>query len=554
MENVRNASFFCVPLEKYNCEQLISVLSTLTDKEKLIFLENEIVKTKLFSNHFFYFERLNISFKDSSYYDLLLSTLNVKQKIIVLRGISDENYLTNYLISNFKIIDGINAVSILRNIHDDNNLKKLINVIDNKFYKSELISQLNNIKDKFLFFDMMLPNDQIRFLKSLDESERIDYIDKNIHAPYLIASLSDKDLIIKYFKKQNLLNQKKIIKLIDDEQLKYELYFIIKDKIYPDNSLLIYLLKTVKNHEQKNNIISLLSDDNLFKVIDSNKNKEELILSQTNLNYIPFFDENISFGLELELSHFNNSAYIVIGKILGDWIIKDENTVKDGLEITSPILHYTKNDLKKIKYVCDFISQSGLKTTNDCGGHIHIGFDYVKNINQLKLLYGLFAKYEEIFYAIGNKSNHKIRNGVYVTSKSIKPIYKNMSDKRFDLIADLNDYVNLLKFIQCNDRYYNINIINALSEDKNTIEFRFLNGETDYYELQKNIMLILSLIEFAGQNELSVLEKDFEYIDEKKDYLFDLLWHNNSYLKGIYEERYQNNKNFYFDKERKLTK
>ena len=42
------------------------------------------------------------------------------------------------------------------------------------------------------------------------------------------------------------------------------------------------------------------------------------------------------------------------------------------------------------------LNENGFKTTKDCGGHIHFGFDYIESITHLQLLYYIYVNTEEI--------------------------------------------------------------------------------------------------------------------------------------------------------------
>ena len=60
-----------------------------------------------------------------------------------------------------------------------------------------------------------------------------------------------------------------------------------------------------------------------------------------------------------------------------------DNSVKNGLEVVSPILHYNKEDLTTLEALCNVLQSVGFTTDDTCGGHIHIGANYLKTKRRL---------------------------------------------------------------------------------------------------------------------------------------------------------------------------
>ena len=116
----------------------------------------------------------------------------------------------------------------------------------------------------------------------------------------------------------------------------------------------------------------------------------------------------------------------------------------------------------------------------------------------------------------------------------------------------LNDFVKEIKGIQDN-RYFDINLKNAQSKLKNTIEFRFPNGEINYDEVLLNVTLIIKLC-MAAKKYAYINEYDEKYLpvkllqsdinkDARKNILLKMLFEKDKNLINLYNQRYESNNN-----------
>lgn len=290
--------------------------------------------------------------------------------------------------------------------------------------------------------------------------------------------------------------------------------------------------------------------DNIdFIKYSNNLENKKYLLEQINvLKYNINLLYNYTFGIEFEFELCNQDKlkYLNYPNILNNWVVKDEQCNEEVLEIASPILNYDIKSLKEIKLICDIITNKMLGYTSDeCGGHIHIGFDAFEKVLELKNLYTIFCNNENIFYLISNKSNSEMRRNVkyYALPMSVK-LENYINNGYFDNENDLFNFVQKMKTIQV-DRFNSINILNAFSITKNTVEFRCPNGELDYNEILLNIILYLKLID-ASKKGISKDEINFfvsEKVNEesKKDVLLNLLFEDNSQMIELFNKRYETN-------------
>ena len=76
---------------------------------------------------------------------------------------------------------------------------------------------------------------------------------------------------------------------------------------------------------------------------------------------------NMTIGVELEAEVTYAEHIRLVGKILNGWEVKGDGTLENGVEITSPILHSTENDMFSLATVSNIMQKFDLKTTKNCG-------------------------------------------------------------------------------------------------------------------------------------------------------------------------------------------
>lgn len=548
-------------LKKCKGKDIVNILLTINnDEDKIKILLNENVYPRIFNNHFLVFDTLKINFNNDESYIKLLNKLPSKAKIIVLKGIENEDLVVKIL----KQVDTIKEMElmlILRKFNNSNNKLLFLDKLTNPQYISEIIV---STKDKNYIqknFDILTNNYKLSFLKSLTDKEKIYYIENGFYKLELIASLNSIDLLFRYFiSLKSYDEQKVVIENVKSEEIKYELFKLMHLSYDKYMEMIFYLLKIINNKNIRLELTSLLNDKGIKKAIASNEKNIKEDLTEIEIN--PHVDPNITFGVELECSHKLNTSYIALGTLYNNWHFKEEGTVYNGVEITSPILNYTNEDMKRLKYICDFLNENGFKTTKDCGGHIHFGFDYIESITHLQLLYYIYVNTEEILSYMFNKEGTILREGAIANAPFINENILNLYGKYIQTYANnLKSFATLLGNAQ-KDRYASLNIKNAFSLDKNTIELRIPNGTLEFNELNLNIILFTRIMQkskYFSHNtddkkllkELLFLSKDIP-IEDKKNYLLDILFDEDYELKNIFYDRFETN--YHLTKEKGLSK
>ncbi len=544
-------------------KDIVYILQNIkSDENKINVLLDENIYSRIFNNHFLVFDTLKLNFIDDNNYISLLNKLPSKGKIIVLKGIENEDLVVNIL-RQINIENEMNLMLILRNFKNVNNKLIFLDKLTNPQYISEIIVSTDNKNFIKEHFNVLTNNYKLAYLKTLTDEEKISFMSNSNYKLKLIASLNNIDLLFRYFLDLKLYDEQKIvIENVKNEEIKYELFKLMHTSYENYMDMIFYLLTTVNDDKIKAKLVNLLNDNGIKKAIASNKKNINNYLNNIEVNLNSNVDSHITLGLELECSHKLNTSYIAVNSLFKTWHIKKEGTVFNGVEITSPILNYTENDMKKLKLICNFLNEFGFITTNDCGGHIHFGFDYIENITHLQFLYYIYLNCEEILSYMFNKKGTVLREGAKINAPFIKENIINLYGKYIQTgTNDLKTCATLLGNAQ-KGRYASLNIKNAYSLDKNTLELRIPNGTIDFEDINLNIILFTRILQKSKYFSKNVTDKDLIKkilmlsndipIEDKKDYLLDILFDEDYELKNIFYDRFITN--YHLTNEKNLTR
>ena len=390
------------------------------------------------------------------------------ERVKVIESMKDEYFK---LLGVKELFLSENKKRIIQNIKDINKIKLFLKN-DKPFDDIVLLLILKlNDKDKLEYLKTLQSMEKrIQIILTMSDNIIESYINNPEYLDYrnvLISRLSNKDRILYYFKDLDSKNKLKVIGLIENETIK------------------TYLINKINSVYHK-------------ALILPNKYRKESIVKDIKLDTKLDIDKDITIGLELEA--FNN--YMVVQrfknlvKLLDKWTVKSEITVERGLEVVSPVLRFNSDSLKQLKYITELMNINEFDVNKQCGGHIHLGYDYFRELEELKVLINLYTICEDLIYLLSNRENSNIRNGVmdYATPfqkyRGNNPILLLEEIKKaFDTESVSNYYegLELVKNVQ-RIRYYGLNFQNVGTR-KNTIEFRMPNGELNYNEVIENIRL-----------------------------------------------------------------
>lgn len=407
--------------------------------------------------------------------------------------------------------------------------------------------------DEFLIVILALKNDYLRCkmfdhysvlfnefdLKAIkklftnDELKTIGYEFLNKMKPSFIplkaifvVATQDRDLIIKSFKEAPS----------DEQKMEY-----VKNVHYCYGN----------NSELEKYLISMLNDEQVKYLLDTNNpDKRNTYLNSNSKMLTLGVSSDITIGVELETINENIKKFKNVPSLFENFDVTLDGSVKNGLEVVSPILHYNIDDLTTLEALCNVLQSVGFTTDDTCGGHIHIGANYLKTKEDYAIFLYLFSNCEDIIYKITDKACSQKRLGILKYASKIKNDFiMSVANGTLDNAKSCAEYINTLKKIT-KTRYCGLNLQNINNPDKNTIEFRMANGEIDFKELIANINLFAKLIQishdlntFDNSNFKIKLAKKIgeEHNEERRfEILINLLFDTEEERK-IYRERYDSN-------------
>lgn len=382
---------------------------------------------------------------------------------------------------------------------------------------------------------LMHPQDVKRVLQSIKDKSILrrflDDVAMSDHKVAILEAIGDKEFAKECVKTKGLISyqQKAVIEYINDpeftraclkdkeinlnQEQKVELIQAIEtpafireclkdDEIGLESSSKVKLIKTTRNEKtiqeymtnpelglakQERLVLALEygNDDLVQQLIAENKQEERRIK-------IP---EGMTVGVEIEAANLE-----VNPNLFKRWKAKEEESVENGAEYTSPILTGSENDSHQIYFVCNVLRTMGAQINEKCGGHIHIGDKFLTTVQSYRNLLELWCNTEEILFAISNKAGEITRmgavekhavplSGKVESALKKQQIYVDDRTREWDLLMEIIDIQK--------DRYSSINFKNYNHRIKETTEFRLANGTLDPDVWIENINLFAGIMAAA---------------------------------------------------------
>ncbi len=382
---------------------------------------------------------------------------------------------------------------------------------------------------------------------------------------YLIKSTGEDKYIKKYIdsKINQELDSKNIVDLIINTENQEYIKFCIKnsERLKLKSADLTNLILLTQDREY---ITKYIYNKYIFKLGDINVLKNAInkncVINKIKNECIIDLPENMTIGIEIETVGRYSDRIKKSAINLENWEIKQDDSIKEdisgenGIEIISPILDETnERNTEQIVRILKILKTIGQHTNDSCGGHIHIGCNYLKNVRSYINLIEIWGNAEYIFYVIGNKEGSTPRGIEY--SSPISKIWEKYSIKKDISLEQIKKEIVKLQ----GTRAKGINFINILPNTKGTIEFRLSNGTIEPDVWIQNINLYGNIL-VAAQKLSEIQEKcvkkrteheknflnDFEKLKlEKKnkkklEILLNILIKDES-IKDVYRNRYSTN-------------
>jgi len=430
--------------------------------------------------------------------------LTAKDKLNIIDSINNNQIKIGYL-ENFDIETFIS--------NDTDDLTNSITDLDTSF-KTEIINSLTDEQLRIA----CLTNENI----NTDSSVKSNVINSLIDEKLRITCLTDQTIALDPFAKS------RVISLLTDEQIK--LHYIQDSHIdFSEQDKLLMICSLQDN--QKFEKFALLPDASYKKGLD--------------------LPPNMTIGIELEAEGTYAESLKNISETLNGWESKADLSLQNGVEVVSPILHSTEDDMYSLATVCNIMQKLDLNTSERCGGHIHFGTDFLGNdYNSWKNFLTIYNECEEIFYKMSNATSQVPRDNIsinaMISSNDLSTIFENGEV----CIETQEDFDKTIKPLQ-DTRQRGINLTNIYKNGKDTIEFRMPNGTIDVETVRENIKLFGSLLQVSKEmslnpeykkEEFDVLKQKDLTEKEKVEALLDLLF-DDEQEQSIYRERWDSVKN-----------
>lgn len=469
-------------------------------------------------------------------------------KAEIIASLKDSNLKLNCLMNSDIELDSSDKEYIISSIEDDQlkwNCLTNPNIEIDPFDKAKIVlsikdpnMKLDCLTNPSIKLDFSFGKDTTTLLKdiilSLPEDVKFSYLINPIIElePFdngkVIASLKNEEQKISLLKNPNIklnsLNKAMVICTLSDDEKKLEL---MKDF---DMHL---------NEEDKILIVCSLQDENKFK-------KFGLALEDSYKKSLNL-PTNMKVGVELEAEGTYAEAIKVNKEILKGWAIKGDGSLEKGVEIVSPILHSTEDDMYTLATVCNVMQKLNLYTNEDCGGHIHFDADFLgKDYKAWENFFTIYYECEEIFYKMTNKKGQIPRKDVVQNAKTSNDTISEMFKDGNISIKSQEDLENFIEKMQ-DTRYRGVNLCNIKEGGIQTIEFRMPNGTIDIDTLRENIYLFGQLLNISKQMSLNPEYKNKEFSTlkrhdltekEKVESLLNLLC-DDKQDKNIYRQRWE---------------
>ena len=432
--------------------------------------------------------------------------LNCYNVAYLIKSVNDPEF-TKECIKNYKKyeLDGYNVADLIKSVNDPEFTKECI-----KNYKKYKLNGYN-------VADLIKSVNDPEFTKECIKNRKKYGLDSKA-AIDLIKSVNDPE-----FTKECIKNYKKY-KLNDDN---------VADLIRTLNDL-EYIKGFVKEQIQNKNIngknihyiiqLALFTKD--MELIENlRKNCDAKIVEELD-RYLKIqpttLPKEMTIGVEIESEGPCNWENIreTIDEAELDWVAKDDGSLQNGTEVASTILTESTASMEIFK-ICQELRRLRQTTSKRCGGHIHIGADYLTDIQDWRNLRTIWNNAEGIFYAISNAKGEIPRQGVIEYASPISKKDETFSETiKLDSEDDLEKYIKLLKEIQ-GSKYSGINYRNVGSSGKNTIEFRLPNGTINPTTWVENINLFGGLIRTSHELSKIMKKTEEQRTEEEKQMLYN---------------------------------
>lgn len=481
-------------------------------------------------------------------------------------------------------------IDVLSSINNDELKEKVLEQIEDPSFRIYLICSLNSDELKEKYMEEVSPADKFKIIISLKSDElKLEYartINKNKLQAAILMHLKSDELKLENMNEIDIA----VVQTVKSDDIKIKWLLDNREKLSEEE--VFRILFSLKNDNIKLQNIDLLEDRNSkIELLNRAKRPDlKLLMHTCNKLGINIFDElinsnngiypenynrkwqkigipqDMSFGIEIEAASEYAFLYTQFPHICKRWDMTNERVNRKYLEeeniyiieASSPILSDCDADIQDICRVCTLLKNGGLEVEDNCGGHVHIGANYLTTKESYQRLIELWCNCEKIIFEICDEP-YSVKRFTY--DDYATPISGILKEGKIEDEQNLNkdEFIAQLQSIQ-GDRYKSINFANV-GKKASTIEFRIPNGSLNPNVWIENIKLFGRMMKIA--EELGKLDnrETKEYTreerrklwlatmlvnanvpeEDKAKFLINLLFDEEQY-KQIYFERYNTNK------------
>ena len=420
---------------------------------------------------------------------------------------------------------------VLKNlkIETDDQRLRLISLLQDERLATVLIEGIENIKRKITAIESIKDESyKKRAILTLDEKYRLNCLSK-IKSPFIqdaiIRSIRDENEKIEYIHNSNNeeLTCKVILTLESDEQRLKQL----RESNLTNETNISTIIATLNNDEIKLKQLEKTEDilnATIIQMSLSDREKIKEIFKRPSQKYSKIgLDENMTIGMEIESEGAMSRPIIRIKKLLkrreGEeeigWETKSDASLKRGVEVVSPILTDNEEDIEDLYIICSMLQRCGNEANERCGGHIHIGANYLKSKEAFINLFEIWGNAEEVICKMSNAKNIVPRFSLQEYARPISPRINKAIEKgsiNLENEDDLDSFIEKVQKAQ-GSRYCGLNLWN-INNGKDAIEFRISNGTIDPDTWIENARLYGRIVEIA--EKLAEIEKNSIKSNEEK--------------------------------------
>ena len=457
-----------------------------------------------------------------------------KEKAELIKSLDSPEEIITCLIAKELQLDSHIKANIVIEKQDVELVKKKIKT-PQIMYSEDIKRVLQSVKDKNVLREFLdevaMSSHKVAIIETIGDKEFAKRCvkDKGLVAYQqkdLIAYINDPEFTIQCLRDREIkLNQQDKVELIQTIEEPYIIKECLKDErldLSPASKVKLIKAtrdeKTIKEY-MENPELGLKKQERLVLALEfGNDDLVQQLMAETTQKVKEIkIPEGMTVGIEIEAANLevNNS-------IFKRWKSKEEESVENGAEYTSPILTGSKGDSEEIYFVCNALKTMGAIVNGECGGHIHIGDKFLTTAQSYINLLELWCNTEEILFAISNKAGEITRvgavekhavplSGKVESALKKQQIYVDDRTREWDLLMGIIDIQK--------DRYSSINFKNYTHRIKETIEFRLSNGTLDPDVWIENINLFAGIMNSAER--LASIQKKQTRTQEEEQYLRD---------------------------------